>query len=319
MSLNINRRIFIKKGVATATGIGILSNASTISRAEKIAASVMSNAMPKRKLGKTGLKVSLLGLGGQSTIQHRDKSDEAIEIINRAIDLGVNYIDTAPIYGISEKNIGEVMKQRRNEVILASKSNDRTYSGTMRLFEQSLRNLQTDYIDLYQIHDLRRLNHLSRVFQINGALRAFQELKSQGSIRFLGITGHYDPTLLKTAIEHFDFDCILMSLNAADIHYLPFQNDLLCTAMKKNLGIIAMKVTARGNIFRYDGITSMEQALRYTYSLPVSTAIVGITSIDQLEENVKITRNFQRYNEQELKYISQLTSHYFRKASYFKK
>lgn len=321
MSQNINRRIFIKKGVATAAGISILSNASTISRAEKLASSVVSGAMPKRKLGKTGYNVSLLGLGGESTIQRREMRDEAIEIINRAIDLGVNYIDTSAAYGSggSEQNIGDVLKHRRKDVFLATKSHDRTYDGTMRLFEQSLKNLQTDYVDLYQIHNMRLFNHLGRIFQINGAMRAFQELKNEGSIRYLGITGHYDPDVLKTAIEYYDFDCLLMSLNAADIHYLPFQRDLLHTAIKKNLGIIAMKVAAKGHIFRNDGVTSMKQALGYVYSLPVSTAIVGTSSMAELEENVAITRNFQQYNKQEMNHLEQLTAHYYKDASSFKK
>ena len=324
MTQNNDRRSFIKKGLATAAGIGLLSKAGSLTQAEKLVASITTNTMPKRKLGKTGYDVSLFGLGGQATIEKPGKLDESVEIINRALDLGVNYIDTAAWYGgrdnmgTSERHIGEVMKYRRKEVFLASKSHDRSYDGTMQLFEQSLENLKTDYIDLYQLHNIQSQRHLNTVFAANGAIKAFEKLKSEGSVGFLGITGHYDPIILKSAIEHYDFDCILMALNAADIHHLPFQYELLDAAVKRNLGIIAMKIPARGRMFRYDGVTSMEQALGYVYSFPIGTAIVGIDDLNQLQENVEITRNFQEYNEQQMNDIAQLTAHYYERASYFK-
>ena len=320
MNQNNDRRSFIKKGLTTAAGIGILSKTGSLTQAEKLAASITAKTMPKRKLGRTGYDVSLFGLGGQATIEQPDKLDEAVEIINHALDFGVNYIDTAAAYGNgnSETYIGEVMKYRRNEVFLATKTTKLTYNDAMSEFEQSLNNLQTDYVDLYQLHNIQIQSQLDIIFSENGAIHAFEQLKSEGSIGFIGITGHYDPVLLKKAIEQYDFDCILMALNAADIHHLPFQYDLLDAAVKRNLGIIAMKIPARRRIFRPDGITSMEQALGYVYSFPVSTAIVGINNIEQLEENIEITRNFQRYNEQQLNDIAQLTAHYYERASYFK-
>jgi uncharacterized protein len=325
MDKNKSRRLFIKKGLTTAAGIGLLSKAGTITQAEKLAAGINANVMPKRKLGKTGYDVSLFGLGGQGTIEQPGKLGESVDIINRALDLGVNYIDTAAWYGgdwgsvgTSERYIGEVMRRRRNEVFLATKSHSRTYSGVLSQFDQSLKNLRTDHIDLYQLHNIRLQSDLNTIFANNGAIHAFEKLKSEGAINFIGITGHYDPEILKKAIEQYDFDCILMSLNAADIHYLPFQHDLLDTAVKRNLGIIAMKIPSRGRIFRYDGITSMQQALWYVYSFPISTAIIGIDNLDQLEENVQLTRDFKRYNEQRMHEIEQLTAHYSRDGNWFK-
>ncbi len=315
-----NRRSFIKTGLATAAGIGVLSQTGVVTNAGKLIAKVTRSTMPKRKLGKTGYNVSLFGLGGQSTVEQPDKLDESVEIINRAIDLGVNYIDTAAAYGrgISEQYIGEVMKHRRDEVFLATKSHDRSYDGTMRLFEQSLKNLQTDYVDLYQVHNVRTQNDLDRMFADDGVMKAFEKLRSEGAVRFLGLSGHRDPSILKKAIEQYEYDCLLMALNAADIHHAPFQYELLDAAVKKNLGIIAMKIPARGRIFREDGITTMEQALGYVYSFTISTAIVGITTIDQLEENVQITRNFEKYDDHKLNDIAQLTAHYYEDASWYK-
>jgi len=315
-----NRRKFIKTGVATAAGVSLLSQTGAFTNAEKLVANVTKSTMPKRKLGKTNYDVSLFSLGGQSTIEQPDKLDESVEIINRAIDLGVNYIDTAAAYGrgISEQYIGEVMKKRRNEVFLATKSHDRSYDGTMRLFEQSLKNLQTDHVDLYQVHNVRTQDDLDRMFADDGVMKAFEKLRDEGAVRFLGLSGHHDPKTLKNAIEQYDFDCLLMALNAADIHHAPFQFDLLEKAREKNLGIIAMKIPARGRIFREDGITNMEQALGYVYTFPISTAIVGITTIDQLEENVQITRNFKKFNKQEMDEIAHLTEHYYEDASWYK-
>lgn len=314
------RRAFIKSGLATAAGIGILSQTASLTQAEKLTTRLTRDAMPKRILGKTGYHVSLFSLGGQSTIELEGTRDQSVEIINRAIDLGVNYIDTAAAYGrgISERYIGEVMKYRRHEVFLATKSHDRSYDGTMRLFEQSLKNLQTEYVDLYQVHNVRTQDDLHRMFAAGGTMEAFEKLRDEGLVRYLGLSGHRDPDILIKAILQYDFDCILLALNAADIHYAPFQYDLLETAVKKNLGIIAMKIPARGRIFRRDGITTMKQALEYVYNFPISTAIVGITTIDQLEENVAITRNFRPYTDEEMNLIAQLTAHYYEDASWFK-
>jgi uncharacterized protein len=317
--MNSNRRKFLKTGLATAAGIGLISG-GVLNRTEMLASQINRGTMPKRKLGKTGHNVGLFSLGGQATIEQPGTHDESVEIINRALDLGVNYIDTAAAYGrgISETYIGEVMKTRRNDVFLATKSHDRSYDGTMRLFEQSLKNLQTDHVDLYQVHNVRTQEDLDRMFANDGVTKAFEKLKSEGSVRYLGITGHRDPDILKKGITQFDFDCILMALNAADKHYQPFQYDLLDTAVRKELGIIAMKVPARGRIFREGGLTKMEQALRYVYTFPISTAIVGISTLEELEENVAITRNFEPYEDTEMEQVEKLTVAYHEDASWFK-
>jgi uncharacterized protein len=315
-----DRRTFVKTGLATAAGIGVVSHAGSLANAEKLAVSLSRGMMPKRKLGKTGHNVGLFSLGGQATIEQQDRLEESVDIINRALDLGVNYIDTAAAYGrgISEKYIGEVMKDRRNEVFLATKTHDRSYDGTMRLFEQSLKNLQTDTVDLYQVHNVRTQEDLDRMFAKDGVIKAFEKLRSEGLVRFLGITGHRDPAILKKGITDYEFDCILMALNAADIHHAPFQYDLLQTAVKKELGIIAMKIPARGRMFRDDGVRTMKQALGYVYSFPISTAIVGISTVAELEENISITHAFSPLEDTEKKEIEQLTAHYYEDASWYK-
>lgn len=278
------------------------------------------NRMPKRRLGKTEFSVSLFSLGGESTIELKNKAAEAEEIINRAIDLGVNYIDTAPVYGNggSESNIGRVMEYRRKEVFLATKTLERSYDGTMRAIEESLKRLQTDYLDLYQIHNIRTSAELEAVFSEYGAVKAMETLKEQGVIRYTGITGHKDPDVLLQGITQYNFDCLLMFLNAGDIHYEPFQEKLLYEAVKLDMGIIAMKVAAQGRIFNKHGIATMKQALDYVYSFPISTAIVGITSLDHLEENVLITTEFEKLSLEEIKHLEYLAKPYANEANLFK-
>lgn len=274
----------------------------------------------QRPLGSTGVMVSMFGLGGAGIIAQSHRQDDAVNLINRALDEGINYIDTAPTYGgaVSERHIGMAIKQRRKEVFLATKTLDRTYDGTMRLLEQSLKNLQTDTVDLYQVHGIRDLEDAEAVFKNNGVLKAMEELKREGVVRYLGITGHRAPEPLCHALERYPFDCVLMPLNPAEVFFQSFQDGLLPMALEKELGIIAMKVPAYGRLLRRGGIETMEEALGYVYTLPVSTAIVGISSMEQLEENIRITREFTPYSTTAMKNLESLARPYQEEANFYK-
>jgi aryl-alcohol dehydrogenase-like predicted oxidoreductase len=269
--------------------------------------------MPERPFGRTGYNVRLFSLGGQATLERSGTHDESIAIINRAIDLGVNYIDTAAAYGrgISQTYIGDVMATRRNEVFLATKTHDRTRDGSLRLLEESLRLLQTDHLDLWQLHNVRTEEQLDTIFGDNGAIQALQEARDEGIVRFLGITGHFDPDVLVNAINTFEFDTILLALNPADPHFLPFADELLPLAVEKQMGIIAMKIPARGRMFREGGVTTMKDALSSVMTHPVSTTIVGCDTVEQLEENVSIAADFQPLSAEEMARIEglNLTTH----------
>ncbi len=313
-----SRRAFVRTAIGGAAAVFLASKSDSL---ESLAASrKQEGVLPTRSLGKTGHDVTIFSLGGQATLEKSGTRDESIAIINRAIDLGVNYIDTAAAYGrgISETYIGEVMKTRRKEVFLASKTNDRTYDGSMRLLERSLKNLQTDYLDTWQLHNVRTQGDLDRIFADNGAIKALEKARDQKMVRFLGITGHYDPFILKKGIEQYPFDSILMALNAADKHNASFIDNLLPAAVEKKLAIIGMKVPARGRIFREGGVTTMEQAMRYVLTLPVGTVIVGISTVKELEEDVQIAANFKPYSEEEMMSIEELTKPYYADASWFK-
>jgi aryl-alcohol dehydrogenase-like predicted oxidoreductase len=306
----MSRREFVKVGT-TGTAALLLSSRKGLGAA----------TMPERPFGKTGHNVRLFSLGGQATLEKEGTLDESVAIINRAIDLGVNYIDTAAAYGkgISQKYIGEVMATRRKEVFLATKTHKRTRDESMQLLEESLTSLKTDHLDLWQLHNVRTDEQLETIFGKDGAIEALEQARSEKIVRFLGITGHFDPDVLARALRRYDFDTILMALNPSDPHFQPFTKELLPLANKQNLGVIAMKIPARGRLFRSDGLNSMSEAMTWTLSHPVSTCIVGCDTVAQLEENISIATNFEPMDEAKMAEISGLTAGYAAEASFFKK
>jgi uncharacterized protein len=295
-------------------------------------------AMPTRAFGKTGYKTGILSLGGQATLEIAGKEEESEKIINRAIDLGINYIDTAAAYGqgVSQKNIGRVMKTRRKEVFLATKTHDRTYDGSMKLLEESLKSLQTDHLDLWQLHNVQQQSQVDQIFSITGAIKALEKAKSEGIVKNLGITGHFEPLVLLEAIRRYPFDSILMALNAADPHYLSFVKYLLPEAQKLGMAIIGMKVTTRGRMLSTwtpppleeqnerlrtpkPGTITIKEALMYNMSLPVSTTIIGVDSVAQIEENVQIASEFTPLSPQQMEDIVSKTLPVVRQGLYFRR
>jgi uncharacterized protein len=316
-----DRRNFIKAGGVAAAAL--LAQTATAVKASGVAAYTMpANArtqasMPTRNLGKTGYKVGVFSLGGQAALEKADNFDHAVAIIERALDLGVNYIDTSSIYGgperWSEQYVGRVMKTRRSEAFLATKTKERTRDGSLRMIEKSLQLLNTDHVDLWQLHDVGLPEDVDVIFAKGGAMEALLQMQEQKVVRYLGVTGHYRPDALMDAIHRHPFDCILMSLNPADTHLYSFQEKLLPLAVEKQMGIIGMKVPSRGRLLSSwtpppveaqqhmwegsaiatrPGVMTMRDAMNYALSHPVSTIIVGCDNVGQLEENVQIAREF---------------------------
>ena len=327
---NPDRREFLKKsGAVTAA---VLTGSALPARAAAAAAlpPLPSNphtqaAMPTRNLGKTGYKVGIFSLGGQAALEKPNNFDIAVPIVDRALDLGVNYLDTSSIYGgperWSEQYVGQVMKRRRNEAFLATKTKERTRDGSMQMIEKSLQLLNTDHVDLWQLHDIGTMTDVNEVFAKGGAMEALLEMKEQKVVRYLGVTGHYRPDALMECIRRYPFDCILMAVNAADPHHYSFTDALLPLAVEKQMGIIGMKVPARGRLLAswtpptveqqkhmWEGMViatssgplKMREAMYYTLSQPVSTIIIGCDSTSQLEENVRLARDFTPLNHQQL-------------------
>jgi aryl-alcohol dehydrogenase-like predicted oxidoreductase len=341
-----SRREFVKAGLAGAVGFALGSQgpASAHSPDAQQPAPPYNprtfDAMPTRNLGKTGYRVGIFSLGGQATIEQPNKEEEAVAIVNRAIDLGVNYIDTAAAYGRpdqwSQKYIGKVMKTRRNEVFLATKTHLRTYDESMKLLEGSLNQLNTDHLDLWQLHNVRATEELDKIFAKDGAIHALEKARADKVVRFLGITGHADPRVLADGLKRYKFDTILMAVNAADRHYLSFIENLLPLALEQQLGIIGMKIPARGRMLaawtpppldqqpRFErgatrpGTLTMKEALEYVLSLPVSTVIVGCNNVAQLEENVAVAKAFTPLPETKLAELQAKTEEIKRQALFFR-
>ncbi len=325
-----HRRNFIKKMIALSATAGYFVSANSV---QAIISSLSTGTMPTRPFGKTGYNVGLFSLGGQATVEIPGKETEALEIINRAIDLGVNYIDTSayygrakpgqdqkPLQGTSERYIGKVLRNRRSEVFIATKTHDRSYDGAMRHLEKSLKNLQTDVIDLWQIHNVKKKERedIEKIFADDGVLKAMEKAKSEGVVKHLGITGHESPDQLRILIERYPFDAILTAVNAADKHYDPVIEKLLPIAVEKNVGIVGMKIPARDRIFTNGGIINMKQAMEYVLTLPVSTVIVGCDNIRELEENIEIAKNFSALNEEEMLAIEEMTKPHYKDLQFFK-
>lgn len=258
-----------------------------------------NNGIPTRILGKTNEEVSILGLGGY----HIGKLDKnrSIKLIRSAIDEGITFMDNAWCYhnGQSEKIMGEALKNGyREKVFLMTKNHGRTKTLFKKQLDESLQRLNTDYIDLLQLHEIINFGVPEKI-KNEGVLDAVLEAKKKGKIRFIGFTGHRYPSLHQEMLDlDFDWDTVQMPLNVLDYHYRSFQNQILPQAKEKNMGIIGMKSLAAGRIFKTD--IAVQDAIRYSLSLPISTLVSGIDSIEVLEQNLKIAREFNKMSEKEL-------------------
>jgi len=289
--VSISRREFLGTGAA-----------ATVTLASEIDP---KSGMPRRLLGKTAAMVSVLGIGTGPTATRKIVRKDLAELINRAIDLGISYIDTAVVYGhgASESGVGDVMQSRRKEVWLATKIQDRNYDNIMRLADASLKRLQTDHVDLLHIHNLGKADDLAVIESPNGPLQAFYKLRDQKVARFIGITSHTDPAVLRDALERHDFDCVQMSLNAAHSGAAAnldhsFEKLALPIAQKKNMGILAMKVFVGGRLAQ---LTPDETLLRYSLSLPVTAAVVGMPNHQMVGKNTMMAKAFRPLPPAEMK------------------
>ena len=295
MSKEISRREFLENvGVGTAAGTGLLL-------LKDIAGATPSkNSLPSRTLGRTGAKVSILAFGcGSRFLMYKDE-DSATAILNRAIDSGITYLDTAYAYGDgeSETRVGRVMASRRKEVWLATKIPDRTRDEFMRRLEASLKRLQTDHVDLVHIHSLGHADDLEKIEAPNGALKGLMEAREQKMARFVGMTSHTDGEVMAKAIERHDLDCVQMALNAS--RNGRFEELALPKANAKNLGVIAMKVTGQEFLVGDGaGKANMNSLLRYSMSLPVTTAVVGMPKPEMVAQNVEVARAFSPMKDEE--------------------
>jgi aryl-alcohol dehydrogenase-like predicted oxidoreductase len=273
--------------------------------------------IPKRTLGKTGVEVTILGLGGEGILRTHGFDREAYDVINRAIDLGINYCESARAYDGSETYYGKALQERRKEIFLTSKSHARNKDGALAHLHQTLRNMKTDHLDLWQVHDVRTGQDVAEIFGPGGAIEAFVEAKEQGLVRFIGVTGHHDPRIISACIRRFPFDTVLLPVNPAEPGHSSFI-DVIPLAKEREMGIIGMKVYLRGLAAKLPGQGMLQRFLRFALSQGVTNVVIGCDDIFQVEENVRYAASFTPMPRDEQAALVQQIAPYARDLMYYK-
>jgi aryl-alcohol dehydrogenase-like predicted oxidoreductase len=269
--------------------------------------------MPYRTLGKTGEKVSCIGLGGFHLGQSRLEEADAVRLFQSAVDRGINFSDNSWDYnqGESERRVGKALKGRRDKVFVMSKFDGRTKGSALKQLDESLQRLEVDHLDLWQFHENIRLEDPDRFFADGGAHEAMLEARKAGKVRYLGFTGHKDPSvhlrMLELAGKHkFEFDTVQMPLNVMDAHFRSFGKEVLPVLVKKNIGVLGMKSMASGHILRSKTVSALD-CLHYALSLPTSVVITGIDSKAVLDQAFEAAKTFASVTQEELAAILEKT------------
>jgi predicted aldo/keto reductase-like oxidoreductase len=247
--------------------------------------------METRPFGKTGESFPILSFGGQRIVdEHNCTEDEAVEIVNTAIDRGIRYFDTAWIYskGQAETRMGKVVRHRRNEMWIATKTWDTSRDGARRQLERSLTRLQTDYVNEWRLHNVWDFARLDAFTGKGGALEAAVQARDEGLVKNISISCHTDPQILIEALERFPFDSALIAVSALDHFILSFVEEFLPIANARGVATIGMKVLGFGSLTH-----EVERSLHYAFGLPLSTVVVGMESMAQLEQNLSIAESFK--------------------------
>jgi predicted aldo/keto reductase-like oxidoreductase len=269
-------------------------------------AKAKSGDIPKRVFGKTGEKLTIIGQAGGRFPMCSYEDAKAITL--RAYELGLNYFDTARIYwnGRSEEVYGDALQPFRKNIFLTTKSPQRSRKGAEEDLEKSLRALKTDYLDLWQIHQVSTMDEVQQIFAPGGAIEAFEAAKKAGKCRFMGFTGHHDPEVHLAMLKNYDkYDTILMPLNPADPSYLSFEKMVLPVAVERGMGIQGMKSTANSKLLH---TIPLKDCLTYVLSLPIHCLAVGCTTIGQIEDDVRIAQQFKPMQEEQMANVRKIAA-----------
>lgn len=298
MDSRLDRR-YLLKAASGALVLGMEGMECTEGTAGAEAAA--RGVLPQRPLGKTGVRVPILGFGTAPAGIRRNVAN-AVALYNEAIDQGVTYMDTAPThtgYGIAQKQLGHVLKERRKEVFLVTKCAESRGDAAIRLLDRNLKELQTDRADLVHVHSLGNLD-MDVVMGKNGVLRALMKAKQEDRIRFVGVSGHHRPARFLTLLKEFDIDVVMNAVNFADRYTYGFEERVWPVAARKGVGLVAMKVFGG---MQYDAKTMtnsqlpaehLDRAYRYALSLPsVACAVIGMGTKEELRQNLRRARSFR--------------------------
>jgi len=310
---NLTRRRFL---------IGASGAASLLGREKPSGASETKGEIPYRILGRTGEKVSIVGLGGFH-IGSQANERESIRIIRTAIDHGINFMDNSWDYneGASEIRMGKALRNGyRQKVILMTKIDGRDRKTAEEQLNESLQRLQTDVIDLLQFHEVIRMTDPDRIFAVKGAMEAVLEARQAGKVRYIGFTGHKSPAIhlkmLRTAFDHqFTFDTVQMPLNVMDAHYDSFEKMVLPMLLQHRIGVLGMKPMGDQIILESKSV-SAEECLHYAMSLPTSVVITGCDSLPILEQALEAARSFRPLSEEQRSALLARTAKAAKKGSF---
>ncbi len=257
--------------------------------------------MPTATLGRTGLRISRFVVGGYH--MNVQGEENATRIIHRAIDLGVNFFDSANLYhkGKSDEVYGRALEGgRRQKVMLMTKCEVYSRDGAMKTLEEQLRRMKTDYLDLWACHQVSERKEVDQILAANGSLEAFVKAKQQGKVRHIGFTGHHDPSIHLRLLEAADvWETVQMPINLIDPHYLSFITNVLPVARKKGLGVLAMKSNAMGSITKQQ-VAKIEECLQFTWSQDVDAVVSGVETVEQLEANILTLKTMKKMTPQEI-------------------
>lgn len=261
----------------------------------------MTRELPKRTYGKTGVPMPILALGGAGVLQDASRKAEAVAIIREAVEQGVYYLDTAQQYRDSERIFGEAIEGIRRKVFLSTKSARRDYDGAWRDLENSLKRLRTDRLEQWIVHHVSYPHEIDRLFAPDGAMKAFQQAKEQKIVQYVGVSGHNDPQVIRTAMERFPFDMALIPLNPTEPHHpRTFAKEFLEYARRKGVGLAVMKVMGVGRLVG-EGKFTVSELFRYALSHPIHTAVILPNSLRELRELLAAARGFTPLSSDELR------------------
>lgn len=261
---------------------------------------ITGRAIPTRPLGKTGVAVTQIGLGGEGILRTWNRNKEAALVIERALELGITYFDCARAYAGSEEYYGMALGKRREKIFLTSKAFERTKKGALEQLDASLSRMNTGYLNLWQVHDLRTEEDLRQISDPGGALEAFDEARKSGKVLFIGVTAHQDAGILSKALDLFPFDTVLMPVSAAHPHFISFKRETLPKALEMGLGIIGMKVIGGTFVRHRRNAQQVEALIRYALSHQISTIVTGCSSPQEVEMNCHYAQHFKPFSEEEI-------------------
>ena len=310
----MERRNFLKQAAAALAGWKSLAGRDLTAQARLDGAAAHSplpavttvNGIGRRKLGRADAEVSIIGIGGYHIGLSNVSEAEAIRIVRKGLDEGINFLDNCWDYndGASEERMGKALQDGyRQKAFLMTKIDGRTGASARQQLEESLMRLKTDHIDLLQIHEVIRMGDPEQAFQPGNVMDVLKQARQEGKIRYIGFTGHKSPSIhlhmIETADQHgFTFDSVQMPVNALDEHYDSFQQKVIPVAQKHGMAILGMKPLSNGAILKTNTVTAPE-ALHYAMSVPVTVTITGCDSLAILEQALGVARNFKPMDQQQ--------------------